>query len=74
MKNLLLLAAGFVLGALFAADGSGTSAVAILIDTTDHDGSATVPLVETRAGVSAATAGEETVDTVTDLGSLLIIR
>lgn len=74
MKHLLLLAAGLALGALFAADGSGTSAVAIMIDTTDHDGSATVPLVETRSGVSAVTTGEGTVDTVTDLGSLLIIR
>ena len=74
MKNLLLLAAGLVLGALFAADGSGTSAVAILIDTTDHDGSATVPLVETRAGVAVATTDEGTIDTVTDLGSILIIR
>ena len=74
MKHLLLFAAGLALGPLFAADGSGTSAVAIMIDTTDHDGSATVSLVETRSGVSAVTAEEAMVDTVTDLGTLLIIR
>ena len=74
MKNLLLLAAGLVLGALFAADGSGTSAVAILIDTTDHDGSATVSLMETRAGVAAAVADEGTLDTLSDIGSFVIIR
>ena len=74
MKRLLLFAAGLVLGASLASDGSGISAVAIMIDTTDHDGSAGVPLVETRSGVSVVTAEEAMVDTVTDLGSLLIIR
>ena len=74
MRKLLLLAAGLVMGALFAADGSGSSAVAIMIDTTDHDGSATVPLVETRAGAAAVAANETTIDTVTDFGSILIIR
>lgn len=74
MRQLLLLAAGLVMGALFAADGSGSSAVAIMIDTTDHDGSATVPLVETRAGVAAATADEGTIDTLSDIGSVIIIR
>ena len=74
MRKLLLFAAGLAMASSFAADGSGTSAVAIMIDTTDHDGSATVPLVETRAGVAVATADEGTIDTVTDLGSILIIR
>ena len=74
MRKLLLFAAGLAMASSFAAVGAGTSAAAILIDTTDHDGSATVPLVETRSGVSAVTTGEGTVDTVTDLGSLLIIR